>query len=170
MDKPPYLSLLEKTDAAARQAPAPGSPGEAAALERFRGFFENMTPARVGDSVDAVYAADAWLYDTLVVHHGIAEIRPYFIKTAERAAGVRVQVLDTLRSGPDFYIKWAMEIDWSGFRKGVTTTSYGMSHLRFNRDGMVVLHYDFWDAANGFFEHIPVVGHLIRWIKRKVAH
>jgi len=168
MDKPPYLTLLEKTQATAEQAPAPGTPEEAAALDRFRAFFENMTPVQVRDTVDSVYASDGWLYDTLVLHQGIEEIRPYFIKTAERAAGVRVQILDILRKGPDFYIKWSMDIDWSSFKKGRTTTSYGMSHLRFNQAGQVVMHYDFWDAANGFFEHIPVVGHLIRWIKRKV--
>ncbi|HSH09359.1 MAG TPA: nuclear transport factor 2 family protein [Oceanipulchritudo sp.] len=168
MDKPPYLTLLEKTQAAAALAPEPGSPEEAAALDRFRAFFENMTPARVSEIVDSVYAEDGWLYDTLVLHHGIAEIRPYFIKTAERAAGVRVEILDVLRKGADFYIKWSMEIDWSSYKKGKTTTSYGMSHLRFNQAGKVVMHYDFWDAANGFFEHLPVVGALIRWIKRRV--
>jgi hypothetical protein len=170
MDTAPYREILAHTETAAQGAPAPGSDAEAAALARFREFFENMTPEQVRASVDKVYATDAWLYDTLVVHHGIDTIRPYFIKTAERAAGVRVEVLDVLRSGDDFYIKWQMDIDWSAFtKKGRTTRSFGMSQLRFNAAGHVVMHYDFWDSAHGFFEHLPVVGAAIRWIKRKVA-
>jgi hypothetical protein len=128
-----------------------------------------MTPDQVRQSVGQVYAPGAWLYDTLVLHHGIDEIRPYFIRTAERAAGVRVEVLDILRSGNDFYLKWSMDIDWSAFKKGKTTRSFGMSHLRFNDAGQVIMHYDFWDSTNGFFEHIPLLGAAIKWIKRKVA-
>jgi len=169
MDSPPYLELLEKTEMAAHAAPKPGSDAESAALGRFQDFFENMTPEQVRRSVEQVYAREAWLYDTLVLHHGIKEIKPYFIKTAERAAGVRVEVLDILRSGHDFYLKWSMDIDWSSFKKGKTTRSYGMSHLRFNDTGQVIMHYDFWDSTNGFFEHLPLIGSVIRWIKRKVA-
>lgn len=154
---------------AARAAPEPGSEAEANALARFQGFFENMSPDQVRRTVEQVYAPQAWLYDTLVLHHGIGEIKPYFIKTAERAAAVRVEMLDILRSGHDFYLKWSMEIDWSAFKKGKTTRSYGMSHLRFNDTGQVILHYDFWDSTNGFFEHLPLIGSVIRWIKAKVA-
>jgi hypothetical protein len=168
MDQAPYLDLLQRTEVAAAQAPPAGSPGENEAITRFQSFFENMTPEQVGRTVASVYAPNAILYDTLVLHEGIGQIRPYFIKTAERAKGVRVEVLDILRSGNDFYLKWRMDIDWSAFKKGKTTRSFGMSHLRFNASGQVILHYDFWDAANGFFEHIPVVGHMIRWIKSKV--
>ena len=168
MDNAPYLELLERTQAAALTAPAEGSAGETEAISRFQAFFENMTPEQVRQTVDSVYAPNAILYDTLVLHEGIGQIRPYFIKTAERAKGVRVKVLDVLRNGNEFYLKWSMDIDWSAFKKGKTTRSFGMSHLRFNAQGQVVLHYDFWDAANGFFEHIPIVGHMIRWIKSKV--
>lgn len=169
METAPYRDLAEKTTAAASQAPAPGSDAEALALERFGLFFENLTPERVEKTIEQVYAPDAWLYDTLVLHHGMDEIKPYFLATAKRAAGVRVEIMETLRSGSDFYIKWQMDIDWSAFKKGKTTRSFGMSNLRFNDAGQVILHYDFWDSANGFFEHIPVVGSLIRAIKRKVS-
>lgn len=169
MESAPYQKLIAATEAAAQAAPAPGSPAEAEALGRFQAFFENMTPEQVRNTVGQVYAPQAWLYDTLVLHHGIDEIKPYFIKTAERAAGVRVEVLDILRSGHDFYLKWSMEIDWSAFKKGKTTRSYGMSHLRFNDTGQVIMHYDFWDSTNGFFEHLPLIGSVIKWIKQKVA-
>lgn len=170
MEKAPYLDLLEKTADAVARGPEPGSETGQAALARFCRFFENMTPEQVESTVEEVYAPEAWLYDTLVLHHGIGQIKPYFIATAKRASGVQVEVLDTLTSGKDVFIKWRMDIKWSAFRqKGRVTTSFGMSHLRFDESGRVVMHYDFWDSAHGFFEHLPVVGGLIRFIKRKVA-
>ena len=162
--------MLAKTDAAAREAPPPGSPEERVAIERFKAFFSDMTPERVRRECALVYANEAILHDTLVTHLGLEEIVPYFIKTAERSDGVNVVVDQVIREGVDFYIRWTMDIRWSAFRyKGQTTRSVGMSHLRFGGDGRVILHHDFWDSAGGFFVYLPIVGPLIRWIKKKVA-
>ena len=35
-------------------------------------------------------------------------------------------------------------------------------------DGKIVLHRDYWDAASGLYEYLPVVGGLIRWIKGRL--
>ena len=168
MDTVPYFSLLEETQNAAAGAPPPGSEAEAAAIARFKDLWADMTPDRVRENAGKVYAGEAILYDTIVLHRGIDEIRPYLVKTAERAAGVRVSVLEVLRRENEFYLKWSMDIDWSSFKKGKTTRSFGISHLRFNADGEVILHFDFWDSTTGFFEHLPVLGAVIRWIKRRV--
>ena len=40
-----------------------------------------------------------------------------------------------------------------------------MTQLRFNSDGLVVLHQDYWDSAGGFYDHLPVVGGLLAWIR-----
>ena len=163
-----YETLLQLTESAGSKVAAPETNEEAAALGRFKEFFSNMTPDRVRNQVDSVYDKDAYLYDTLALHHGIDAIRPYFIRTAERADGVTVEILDTIRKGNDFYVKWSMDITWSAFKKGKTTRSFGISHIRFGETGKVVLHYDFWDSTNGFFEHLPIIGGLIRWVKRRV--
>lgn len=148
----------------------PGSPAEDAALERFCRFFSDLTPERVERECREVYAPGAILHDTLVTHRGIDAIEPYFLATAKRARSVTVTVDQTLREGVDYYVRWTMDITWSAFReKGKTTRSVGMSHLRFDPSGRVVLHHDFWDSAGGFFQHLPAVGALIRWVKRRVA-
>ena len=169
MDEVPYPELLERTAAEAATAPPKDSEEEAAALARFRSFFEDMTPERVRTEIGSVYAETAILYDTLALHEGLDRIRPYFEATAKRAAGVRVGILDVLRKEDDFFVRWSMEIDWSAFKKGKTTRSYGMSHLRFNGEGRVILHFDFWDSAQGFFEHLPLLGRMIRAVKRRVV-
>lgn len=163
-------------EALATTAPAnvgtvpPDSAAEEEAIARFRDFFTSLTPEVARTRTADVYAANAYLHDTLATHHGVEEIRDYFVKTAERASGVAVQIEDVVRSGPDFYFRWSMDITWSAFRsKGETTRSVGVSLIRFDGDGKVVLHHDFWDSAGGFFEHLPVVGWMIRALKAQVA-
>jgi len=38
----------------------------------------------------------------------------------------------------------------------------------FDRDRRVTLHQDFRDAAGGFHEHLPLLGGLIRGIRRRL--
>lgn len=169
MENPPYPEWLAETGEAARQAPPPDSPAEQEALQRFRSFFENMTPDTVRQQIASVYAPEARLYDTLAAHRGLKDIQAYFEKTAQRAAAVRVHITDVLRKDHDFFIRWTMDITWSAFKKGKTTRSYGMSHLRMDKDGRILLHYDFWDSSQGFFQHLPVLGFLIRKVKQKAT-
>ena len=44
----------------------------------------------------------------------------------------------------------------------------GMSEIRFDEEGKVVSHIDFWDAASHFYEKIIFLGFFIRLIKRSI--
>ena len=44
----------------------------------------------------------------------------------------------------------------------------GISRIRINPTGQVILHQDYWDSGGNLFEHIPVVGWLIRRIKARL--
>ena len=48
-------------------------------------------------------------------------------------------------------------------------TIHGASHLRFGADGRVVVHRDYWDAAEELYEKLPLVGALMRWLKRRLV-
>ena len=169
MEQMDYKDMLRAADPAENGSPGPDSPAEEEAIECFRNFFSDMTVERVRAETGRVYAENAILHDTLKTHTGLPAIQAYFEKTAARAKGVRVEILNIIRESPDYYVVWSMDITWSAFaKKGQTTRSFGISHLRFNRDGKVTLHHDFWDSATGFFEHLPLVGSLIRFIKGRV--
>jgi hypothetical protein len=43
----------------------------------------------------------------------------------------------------------------------------GMSHVRFDRQGMVVFHHDYWETL-ALFERFPVIGGVLRWIKSRI--
>lgn len=45
----------------------------------------------------------------------------------------------------------------------------GMSEVRLAADGRVCAHIDYWDAARGLYEYLPVVGGAFRWLRRKLA-
>lgn len=61
-----------------------------------------------------------------------------------------------------------MRLRFKKLRRGELTRSLGVSHMSFDAEGRVALHRDFWDSASGLLEHVPVVGGLIRTIKRRL--
>ena len=76
-----YRSSMEKVVSSGLEA---GGPGETAALKRFGSFLQGIGDVKyVRENTLKVYSTDAYLDDTLAVHHGAAEIEAYFIKTSE---------------------------------------------------------------------------------------
>jgi hypothetical protein len=45
----------------------------------------------------------------------------------------------------------------------------GCSELSFNETGLVTAHHDYWDAAAGVYARIPVLGALIKAVRRRVS-
>ncbi len=44
----------------------------------------------------------------------------------------------------------------------------GNSLIEFDADGLVIKHIDYWDAAEQFYEKIPLLGSLIRLVKKRL--
>jgi steroid delta-isomerase len=43
----------------------------------------------------------------------------------------------------------------------------GATHLRFDGQGRIILHRDYWDAAEELYAKLPLVGWLMRGLQRQ---
>ena len=163
------LTRLDRARQRHPEAPAPGSALEAEALSRFRGFFAEFSPANVDALVRDTYAEDVYFNDGLKAIDGLDALLPYLRESAEATDECRVEILDVARSGSgEYYVRWSMMIRFKRFKRGEATWSVGTSHLRFDARGRVAYQQDYWNAADGLFEHVPLLGHAIRAIKRRL--
>jgi hypothetical protein len=160
-----YPAEFQKAAATAPGVDLSSSEGEAAAA-RFREFFQNVTPESIREKTAKLYAEDVWFNDTLKTLRGRAAVEAYFLKTMDHVDSFQTQVDDVARSGGNFYVRWTMDVRFKGAKEPVRTI--GVTLLRFDREGRTVLHQDFWDPAAGFYEHLPVLGGVMRWIKSKI--
>ena len=127
-----------------------------------------MTEASVRKTTVRVYAEDAYLNDNLTVVHGAVAIENYFAATAALAESVVVRFLDVAAADIDYYVRWEMIIRSQAIKEGEPIRSFGVTQFRFNRAGQVILHRDFWDSSSGLFEHVPVLGWLIKKARHQV--
>ena len=45
----------------------------------------------------------------------------------------------------------------------------GLTEVKFGEDGRVSLHIEHWDAARQLYEHFPLIGPLLRHLRRRIA-
>jgi len=131
---------------------------------RFSGLYGDLSVSNVTANVRSVYAPEAWFNDTIATEVGLEAIEKYLLKTAEGAEKVSAKINDVAVSGSDCYVRWTMEIRTKNLAGGKPIITEGISQLRFDEQGRVILHQDFWNPASGIYQHLPLLGPAIRFV------
>ena len=134
------------------------------AVGGFAGLYGDLSVSNVTANVRDVYAPGAWFNDTIATEVGIEAIEKYLLKTAEGADKVSAKINDIAVSGADCYVRWTMEIRTKNLAGGQPIVTEGVSQLRFDEAGRVILHQDFWNPASGIYQHLPLLGPAIRFV------
>ena len=118
--------------------------------------------------VRQVYADDVFFNDTLKTLRGVDEVEEHLAATAEALESGTVEFLDLVADDGDYYFRWVLKSRFKRLAKGEEKISVGMTHVRFDERGKVVVHQDFWDSTGGLFEHVPVLGWGLRRVKGRL--
>lgn len=84
----------------------------------------------------------------------------------QRLSSVRFQVHRCVQQDHDAFIYWTFYAD-SRFTGAFSFE--GVSRIEASDSGKIILHHDFWDGSE-LMEKIPVLGAIIRKVRRKFAH
>jgi steroid Delta-isomerase len=140
-----------------------------APLARVIAFYETLTPDRLA-ALPALYAEQACFKDPFNEVRGIAAIEAIFAHMFRQVHAPRFVIHDRAMSGAVAFLTWDFR-----FRRHAAdvddTVIRGATLLRFGADGRVEFHRDYWDAAGELYEKLPVLGTLMRWLRRRLqAH
>jgi len=80
----------------------------------------------------------------------------------------RFRVIAIVAEGDALFLTWDFQFRTRG-AGAASLCIHGASHLRFDAAGQVVLHRDYWDAAEELYEKLPLLGVLMRWLKRRAG-
>jgi steroid delta-isomerase len=129
-------------------------------------FFENLTPASL-DRLGALYAPEAYFKDPFNEVRGLGAIRQVFSHMYASLAQPRFEVTGCLVDGAQCFLSWNFHFNFKRFDTQTLQTVRGGSHLKFDEAGLVEFHRDYWDAAEELYEKLPLLGRLMRWLKRR---
>ena len=136
-----------------------------AAVQRIQRFFENLAPADLQHMGD-IYTAEAHFKDPFNQVQGVAAITHIFEHMFVSLDSPRFVIRETLTQGNQCFLSWDFSFRMKRFNREVQLIRGG-SHLKLAADGHISDHRDYWDAAEELYEKLPVLGSLMRWLKRQ---
>ncbi len=136
------------------------------AVDRIVDAFQTLTPAGV-EALDAIYATDARFKDPFNNVQGVAEIQRIFRHMYASLESPHFIVTGRIVQGAQCFLTWEFRFGFRRFKRGEAQCILGGSHLLLNDEGRITLHRDYWDAAEELYEKLPVVGSVMRWLKRR---
>jgi hypothetical protein len=144
----------------------PEAPDCSAAASQLARFFETLDPHSVAE-VGRYYAADARFKDPFNDVRGVPAIAQIFGHMFQRLEQPRFVVTEQLVQGAQCFMCWEFRFGFKSLPKAGPQVILGASHLVFSEQGLVTLHRDYWDAAEELYEKLPLLGGLMRWLKRR---
>ncbi len=136
-----------------------------ARVARLVTLFESLTPADAARLAE-FYAEDARFKDPFNEVQGVAAIERIFAHMFVALDEPRFVVRDIVVEGDQCFLTWDFLFRMKRFSRAPQVI-HGGSHLRLGADGRVVLHRDYWDAAEELYEKLPAIGALMRWLKQR---
>lgn len=135
-----------------------------ASLGRLIDFFESIAADNV-DRLAEVYTENAYFKDPFNEVRGIGPITHIFSHMFSQVDAPRFVVTGSVLQGDQAFLTWDFLFSMKRLVHGPQCIR-GASHLRFAPDGKVEFHRDYWDAAEELYEKLPLLGSLMRGLKR----
>lgn len=161
-----YYQALHDTEPHEDEILRPGSEKERAAIERFVSLYTTYSEDNVRRHVRDLYAYDAYYRDSFTEMHGIENIEAYLIQGTHIMHNLTFDLQDVAVHDGNYYFRWVTRFSQKQ-KKDEFTYLPGMSHVRFNKEGKIIFHQDFWDAGI-IYERLPIIGFFIRWVKKRM--
>jgi len=136
-----------------------------ARVQRVIEFFEGLQASDV-QRMTRYYAADAHFKDPFNEVHSCTDIERVFAHMFKSLDGPRFVIRDVMLQGDQCFLSWDFHFRMKRFARDEQLIRGG-SHLRFAPDGRIAMHRDYWDAAEELYEKLPLLGSLMRWLRRR---
>lgn len=135
--------------------------------ERYTHFFENLDAHRSLLAFGRIYAEDVYFKDPFNETKGLNAVYEIFQDMYAKLDDPRFEILEAIGDASVCYVKWRFLFR---FKNESEENSFeGVSRLEIDDAGKVISHIDYWDAAEHIYEKMPLLGSVLRFVKRKIA-
>jgi ketosteroid isomerase-like protein len=135
------------------------------AVDALVDFYQRLSPASL-EQVERFYAQDAWFKDPFNEVRGVEAIRRIFEHMFRQLREPRFAVTERLVGEKGVMLAWEFTFRMRIWQRGTVHSVRGVSHLRFDEEGRVTYHRDYWDAAEELYAKLPVLGWAMRGLQR----
>jgi steroid delta-isomerase len=128
-------------------------------------WFEHLSPETL-DRIPQFYAADAEFKDPFNEVRGTDAVAHIFRHMFAQVDAPRFVVGSRFAGDDGVMLLWDFHFRTRGPLAAKAMTARGATHLRFDAEGKIVLHRDYWDAAEELYAKLPLIGCVMRGLQR----
>jgi hypothetical protein len=129
-------------------------------------YFETLTPQALKE-LNTYYSEQARFKDPFNEVSGLAEIERIFRHMYASLEHPHFVITGQVIDGNQAFLTWQFKFKFKRFDTTQEQVVLGTSHLVLDAQNLIVLHRDYWDAAEELYEKLPWVGGLMRWLKKR---
>ncbi|MGM0579985.1 MAG: nuclear transport factor 2 family protein [Bacteroidota bacterium] len=133
-------------------------------LEKFKKYFSQIDFSN-NSTLDEIYSDHIVFKDPIHEIQGIENLKEYFNKLNDNLIEGSFHFTDESIIGDKAYLSWEMGLKLKRPKKNVKAS--GISVLII--EDKIISQRDYFDAGELFYENIPLMGGIIRSIKKKLA-
>ena len=141
-------------------------------IDELVAFFETVSPdtlSRIGD----LYAVDACFKDPFNEVQGVPAIEHIFRHMYTQVEAPRFVVTERIvqqsEAGDSAMLAWRFEFGVRVGKRVLAQVVNGVTHFKFDQTGKVSLHRDYWDTGEELYVKLPVLGWLVRALRRRLS-
>lgn len=136
-------------------------------LNAFSEFFSLLDYKNLPNLAE-IYTDDLHFIDPIHQVSGLESLTAYLQDMCQGLKFCRFVFHSHSESGSGAWLAWTMYYAHPKIAGGKELVLEGATELRFDGD-KVCYHRDFYDMGAMLYEHIPVIGALVRWIKSRLS-
>lgn len=130
-------------------------------------FFESISRNTPLEEYSKVFDEKIYFEDPFQKVNGIKKVYAVFEHMYDTLYDPHFSVNEIVCEKDCAYLRWDFSYQRSSKHKVETFT--GVSRVQFLQSAKVISHIDYWDAAENIYEKVPLLGSLIRVIKRRIT-
>lgn len=135
-------------------------------------WFESLTPQTLA-TINEVYAQDAHFKDPFNDVVGIDKIQAIYAHMFENLTNPRFEITQVIEQGVSeeshvhrhAFVAWQFKFDWRAKSFDIP----GGTRFVVNDQGLVTDHVDYWDVAGGLYERLPMIGSVLKFLRKRMA-
>lgn len=131
--------------------------------------FNEFSPEKI-EVLDQFYDSETVFQDPAVKLKGLNQLKKYYAAVYKNVKSIQFEFHDIQKTPTSYFAIWTMTLSASGLNSGKKFSVEGMSVLEFNKKELVTFHRDYVDLGAMVYEKLPVLGKLIKVVKKQLAH
>ena len=118
--------------------------------------------------LEQIYHQDVVFEDAAHRLEGFSNLFDYFQALYRNVIRCDLSIHERCQVEDKGFITWTMTLQHPKLKQGCAIEVQGVSHLRFS-EGKVIYHRDYFDLGEMLYEHLPLLGSVIKAIKKRLG-